>query len=206
MNARSKTSSTPVRPGTLLVAVLSGAAVLLLSACDSKQPETQPAAAQTTTPATTTVGTEIDDTVVTSKVKSALLADPEIKSLDLKVETRSGEVMLSGFVANQTQIDRALSVAKSVEGVKVVSNKIDLQAGASTVGTKVDDGVITAKVKSALLADPGIKSLDISVVTSKGEAQLSGFVDTQAQIDHATELAGKVEGVTSVANGMSVKK
>lgn len=206
MNARSNTSSTPVSPSTLLAALLSGAAVLLLSACDSKQPEAQPAAAQTTTPATTTVGTEIDDTVVTSRVKSALLADPEIKSLDLKVETRSGEVMLSGFVANQTQIDRALSVAKGVEGVKVVSNKMDLQAGASTVGTKVDDGVITAKVKSALLADPAIKSLDISVVTSKGEAQLSGFVDTQAQIDHATELAGKVEGVTSVANGMSVKK
>lgn len=206
MNTRSNTFSTPLRPSTLLAAVLSGAALLLLSACDSKQPEAQSAAAQTTAPATTTVGTEIDDTMVTSKVKSALLADPEIKSLDLKVETRGGEVLLSGFVANQTQIDRALSVAKGVEGVNVVSNKMDLQAGASTVGTKVDDGVITAKVKSALLADPGIKSFDISVVTSKGEAQLSGFVDTQAQIDHATELAGKVEGVTSVANGMSVKK
>ena len=196
------TKSNPVRPNTLLAALLSGAALLLVSACDSRQADPQAAAA----PAASSVGNQIDDTVVTSKVKSALLADPEIKSFDLKVETRGGEVMLSGFVANQTQIDRALSVAKGVEGVKVVANKMDLQAGASTVGTKVDDGIITAKVKSALLADPGIKSFDIAVVTSKGEAQLSGFVDTQAQIDHATALASKVEGVTSVANGMSVKK
>lgn len=198
--------SNPLRTMPLLTALLSGAALLLVGGCNSGQPEPQASAAQPAAPAATTVGAEIDDTLVTSRVKSTLLADPEIKSFDLKVETRSGEVMLSGFVENQTQIDRALSVAKGVEGVKVVSNKMDLQAGASTVGTKVDDGVITAKVKSALLADPGIKSFDISVVTSKGEAQLSGFVDTQAQIDHATELAGKVEGVTSVANGMSVKK
>jgi hyperosmotically inducible protein len=43
----------------------------------------------------TTVGTEIDDTVVTTKVKSALLADADIKSFDLKVETRKGAVQLS---------------------------------------------------------------------------------------------------------------
>jgi len=43
-------------------------------------------------------------------------------------------------------------------------------------------------------------------VTRKGEAQLSGFVDNQTQIDHATELARAVDGVKSVANEMSVKK
>jgi hyperosmotically inducible protein len=82
---------------------------------------------------------------------------------------------------------------------------MDLKDGKATVGNTVDDGIVTAKIKSALLADPGIKSFDIAVVTRKGEAQLSGFVDTQAQIDQATELARKVEGVSSVANGMRVK-
>jgi hyperosmotically inducible protein len=190
-----------ILPKTALTAIAGAAALFLLAACDKP-----PAATATSAPASVSVGTTIDDSVVTSKVKSALLADPDVKSFDLKVETRSGEVMLSGFVSNQAQVDRAILVARGVEGVKVVSNKMDLKEGAATVGNDVDDGIITAKVKSALLADPSIKSLDIAVVTRKGEAQLSGFVDSQAQIDHATALAIKVPGVTSVANGMSIKK
>ena len=61
-------------------------------------------------------------------------------------------------------------------------------------------------MKSALLADPSIKSFDIAVVTRKGEVQLSGFVDNQTQIDLAVALAGKVEGGARVGNEMSVKK
>ena len=197
MNAFSDLS----RPNAILRVIFSGAALILVSGCDTQKADTRAAA-----PAAASVGTEIDDGVVTAKVKSALLADPDIKSFDLKVETRKGEVMLSGFVGNQAQVDRAIVVARGVEGVKTVANKMDLKQGEATVGNTVDDGIITAKVKSALLADPSITSFDIAVVTRKGEAQLSGFVDNQTQIDHATALARAVEGVTSVANEMSVKK
>ena len=190
-----------IRPNAILCAILSGAALILVSGCDTQKADTRAAA-----PTTTSVGTEIDDSVVTAKVKSALLADPDIKSFDLKVETRKGEVMLSGFVGSQAQVDRAILVARGVEGVKDVANKMDLKEGDATVGNIVDDGIVTAKVKSALLADPSIKSFDIAVVTRKGEAQLSGFVENQAQIDRATELARAVDGVKSVANEMSVKK
>lgn len=188
----------PLKP---LAAIACAAALALVAGCDNRA--TPPAA--NTAPAVS-VGTTIDDTVVTSRVKSALLADPDTKSFDLKVETRNGEVLLSGFINSQAQVDRAMLVARGVEGVKSVTNKMDLKEGAATVGSNVDDGIVTAKVKSALLADPGIKSFDIAVVTSKGEVQLSGFVDSQTQIDHATELARGVPGVKSVANSMSVKK
>jgi hyperosmotically inducible protein len=80
------------------------------------------------------------------------------------------------------------------------------QAATTTAGTEIDDGVITTKVKAALLADPDIKSFDIAVETSKGEVQLSGFVDSQEQIDQAVAIAQKVDGVTSVGNAMSIKK
>lgn len=190
-----------IRPQVILGVIFSGAALILVSGCDNRQADTR-----ATAPAATSVGTEIDDGVVTAKVKSALLADPDIKSLEVKVETRNGEVMLSGFVGNPAQVDRAILIARGVQGVKVVTNKMSLKEGAATVGNTVDDGIITAKIKSALLADPNIKSFDIAVVTRKGEAQLSGFVDNQTQIDHATELARAVDGVKSVANEMSVKK
>ena len=192
-----------IRPHAILGVILSSAVLVLVSGCDSRQkdaPASIPAAP------TTSVGTEIDDSIVTTKVKSALLADQDAKGFDLKVETRKGEVMLSGFVDNQAQVDRAIQVAKSVEGVKAVSNKMSLKEGAVTVGNKVDDGIITAKVKSALLSDPDIKSLDIAVVTRNGEVQLSGFVDNQSRINHAIELARAVDGVKSVTNEMSVKK
>lgn len=154
----------------------------------------------------TTVGTEIDDSVVTTRVKSALLADPDIKSFDFKVETRKGEVQLSGFVDNQAQIDRATAVTRGVAGVKNIDNKVSLKGESTTVGNKVDDGIITSKVKAALLADVNIKSLDIAVVTRKDEVQLSGFVDNQSQIDRAIETVRGVEGVRSVRNEMSIKK
>lgn len=190
-----------IRPNVILSVIFSGAALILISGCDNRQTAT-PA----TAPVTTSVGTEIDDGIITAKVKSALLADPDVKSFEFKVETRNGEVMLSGFVGNQAQMDRAILVARGMQGVKVVANKMNLKEGAATIGNTVDDGIITAKIKSALLADPNIKSFDIAVVTRKGEVQLSGFVDNQPQIDHASELARAVAGVKSVANEMSIKK
>lgn len=173
--------------------------VLTLAAC-AKSP------APSTPVASTTVGTDIDDSVLTTKVKSAMIADEYIKSLDIKVETYKGEVMLSGFATTPEQIERSLKVAQSVEGVKSVKNQLSLQTGHQTVGNKVDDSVITTSVKAALLADNQLKSREIAVVTRKGEVQLSGFVESEQQISLAIELAKAVQGVDQVANHMSVRK
>ena len=80
------------------------------------------------------------------------------------------------------------------------------QSPPSTVGTLVDDAVITTSVKTALLADPDIKSLDISVVTVKGEVQLSGFVNNQGQIDQAAQIARAIEGASGVKNELRIKQ
>ncbi|MCE9639519.1 MAG: BON domain-containing protein, partial [Betaproteobacteria bacterium] len=122
------------------------------------------------------------------------------------VETRKGEVQLSGFVDSQEQVDHAIAVTRAVEGVKGIDNKVSLKGAATTVGNQVDDGIVTAKVKAALLADASVKSLDIAVVTRKGEVQLSGFVDNQGQIDHAIEVVRGIAGVRTVGNEMSIKK
>ncbi len=173
---------------------------LAVSGCN-KAPDTSG-----TPPPGTTVGTEIDDSVVTTNVKSALLADPEIKSLDFKVETRKGEVQLSGFVDNQAQLDRAVALTQAIAGVRSVQNNATLKIAASSVGDKVDDGIVTTRVKSALLADISIKSFDIGVVTRRGAVQLSGFVNNQSQMDNAVTIAKGIEGVNSVVNEMSLKK
>lgn len=188
-------------PLVLSMALTAGMAILV-TGCNRQEAVSPNAAASSPT----SVGTEIDDTVVTTKVKSALLGDQDVKGFEFKVETRKGMVQLSGFVDNQTLVDRAISVARGVEGVKGVENNMTIKEGKATVGNTIDDGIVTAKVKSTLLSDPSVKSFDIAVVTRKGEVQLSGFVNNQAQIDRAIDVTRAVEGVQSVVNEMSIKK
>ena len=114
--------------------------------------------------------------------------------------------MLSGFVDNQTQIDLAVEVTRAIPGVLSVNNNVRLKQGDITLGTKIDDGVITTKVKTALIADETVKSADIAVVTRDGTVQLSGFVNNQGQIDRAIAVAKGVEGTTQVKNDMSIKQ
>jgi hyperosmotically inducible protein len=176
-----------------------------MTGCDSGQEEARAPTPLVKT-ASTTVGTEIDDSVITGRVRSALLGDPDVKSFDIKVETRKGQVQLSGFVGSQARVDNAIAITRKVEGVKGVENGMSVMQGKASVGNTFDDGVITAKVKSALLSDPGVKSFDIAIVTRKGQVQLSGYVDNQTQIDRAMDVARGVEGVQSIGNEMSVKK
>lgn len=72
-------------------------------------------------------------------------------------------------------------------------------------GEYVDDSVVTAKVKTAILEQPGLKSAEINVETFKGVVQLSGFVSSQASADSAVMVAKHVAGVKSVKNDMRVK-
>jgi osmotically-inducible protein OsmY len=75
----------------------------------------------------------------------------------------------------------------------------------SEAGQYVSDSAVTAKVKTALLAEKGLKSTDISVETQNGTVQLSGFVTSSAQIDQAVDVAEHVNGVKDVKNDLRLK-
>ena len=72
-------------------------------------------------------GEYVDDTVITTKVKAAIFNEPSLKSSEINVETFKGAVQLSGFVKYQTDIDKAVSVARSVGGVTSVKNDMRLK-------------------------------------------------------------------------------
>jgi hyperosmotically inducible protein len=72
-------------------------------------------------------------------------------------------------------------------------------------GEYMDDSVITTKVKTAIFNEASLKSAEINVETFKGVVQLSGFVNSQADINKAVEVARGVSGVKSVKNDMRVK-
>ena len=93
------------------------ASTAFIAGCD-----THPASTAVSEPAAT-----LDDSIITTKIKSGILADPFVKGLDPHVETRNGNVQFSGSVENKAQMDRAIEIARSVGGVKSVENKMDIK-------------------------------------------------------------------------------
>ena len=99
---------------------------------------------------------------------------------------------------------------KSLAAVFLAVSLSSLVGCASTstqegTGQYVNDSVITAKVKTAIFNEPGLKSSEINVETFKGVVQLSGFVNSQADINKAVEVARSVKGVVAVKNKMQLK-
>lgn len=72
-------------------------------------------------------------------------------------------------------------------------------------GEYFDDSVITSKIKASLANDDFLKSFQIGVESRKGIVQLSGFVNSQAAVDKAGQIAAGVQGVKSVQNNLIVK-
>lgn len=72
-------------------------------------------------------GRVVDDSVITGKVKAALVADPTTKAHQINVETFKGQVQLNGFVDSAEARARATEIARNVEGVKEVKNSLQLR-------------------------------------------------------------------------------
>ena len=104
------------------------------------------------------------------------------------------------------KIDQATESASAA-----ISNTADKADQALTkqkeVASRVlDDTEITAKVKTALLNEPGFQSMKITVVTKKGVVVLTGSVDSQEKKDRASKLVDSIEGVNSVSNKLAISK
>ncbi|MEI6746759.1 MAG: BON domain-containing protein [Methylococcaceae bacterium] len=74
-----------------------------------------------------------------------------------------------------------------------------------STGEYLDDTVLTTKIKSTFLGDSLLKMLDINVKSYKGTVQLSGFIDSQKEVDRAVQLARTIKGVKAVNNSLIIK-
>ena len=152
------------------------------------------------------VGNFMDDSAITAKVKAALVDHKDIKSTDISVKTEKKVVTLSGFVESQAQAELAVTTAKGVEGVASVSDKLHVRDSKSTTAKGyAGDAATTSEIKAKLLADSTVPSRKVKVETTDGVVQLSGTVDSQAQIQRAESIAKAVDGVKSVKNDLKAK-
>jgi len=104
-----------------------------------------------------------------------------------------------------------MSTARHAITAVALSLAIGGVAGCASTATRespgeyAGDAALTAKVKTALVKEPGVKSTAINVESFRGVVQLSGFVDTQDMADRAVAAASRVGGVKSVKNDMRLK-
>lgn len=114
---------------------------------------------------------------------------------------KPGTAESAGKKLDQATESVSTAVSNSAESANAALTKQSQAAGQA-----INDTEITAKVKSLLLNEPGLKSLNISVETNNGIVTLSGLADSQANIDNAIKLAAKVPGAQSVSDKLSIAK
>ncbi len=148
-------------------------------------------------------GTMLDDAAITAKVKTELIGEKKVKARNIDVDTVAGVVVLSGYVDSQWEANKAGFIAKSVSGVVRVKN--ELRVGSRTVGQGFDDKVLGGKIKTRLMEEPGIKSLNIDVDVYTGTAIVTGTVASQEQKKSVLNLIYSIEGVKGVVDNLQIR-
>ena len=101
--------------------------------------------------------------------------------------------------------NRLLIVAAFTLPAFVFTNGCKSTATPSVTAPATDDAALAARVKQALVADPGLRSLPMSVATYRGVVQLSGYVDSEVQIQKALAVTRGVPGVQSVSSDLQLR-
>jgi len=138
----------------MVVAVsLVGASTLLTTGCKSNSgPEEK-----------RTAGTYIDDSTITSKIKSKMIGDNTVKAHEINVDTFQGNVQLNGFVDNESQRQRAEQIARNTSGVVSVQNNLQLRTeaagagriqGSSSSGAQIQGQSSGGQVKGSIQTNP----------------------------------------------------
>jgi hyperosmotically inducible protein len=146
--------------------------------------------------------TRHSDSGVTSVVQAALEANDKVKARQVEVQTREGVVYLTGVVDTEEARREAGRVTWGTQGVGGVVN--DLTVGERTIGSWIDDVMISSKVKSKLIANSEIKAGDIDVSSSQGVVTLVGRVSSGIIKSDVERIARGTSGVKDVNNELLV--
>ena len=148
-------------------------------------------------PYETPVGTDINDFQIATAVGVNIKkAHPLLEKAHVNVHSYNGVVLLTGEVPSAEMRTLAGDTARDFRGVRQVHNELQIQ-GATSFLSGINDGWLTTKVKSKLIAEKEIDSSKIKVITENGVVYLMGTV-TRALADKATRVASTTKGVRKV--------
>jgi osmotically-inducible protein OsmY len=146
----------------------------------------------------------LSDSQISTKIEIGLYQkDPDLHRR-VSVTVQSGEVLLTGAVpTHQDQLD-AVKITWEVPGVNRVIDNLAVSEGGS-VGLYAQDTWITTQIKTKLLFDKDIQSVNYSVKTVSGHVHLMGIAQDEAELKIVTDIARHVEGVKKVTSYVKLK-
>ena len=137
--------------GLILVASLAALPISMMTGC-------------AVTSGRESAGEYVDDKTMSTKIKTALARDPEVKAHQVNVTTFRGSVQLAGFVDSQAQKDRATEIIKNMEGVKELHNDLVVATGRASGDLKADaDGDTEIKGETKIKAEDGTIKGEVDV-------------------------------------------
>jgi osmotically-inducible protein OsmY len=156
------------------------------------------------------------DELVTTTIQGRFFSTPGIKDRDIEVDADNGVVTLSGTAQNEQMKQQAVQIARSVEGVKEVHDRIEVvsaPAARNEPRTETARGDspgspawITTKIQAQYFVSPDVNPFRIDVTTAEnGAVSLVGRVDSKEAAAKAVEIAKNTEGVTSVNDQLVVE-
>lgn len=150
------------------------------------------------------IGTMLDDSVISTTVKSKMIADEFVKARHIDVDVYSGVVFLLGVVESSSQKRMAEDIALGVDGVRRVENQ--LIVGSTSAGQALNDTILTSKIRTQFIKDPDIRSTNIDVDTNNNIVTLTGIVSSQKEKSRVLYLTHEVAGNRQVIDNLSVGK
>jgi hyperosmotically inducible periplasmic protein len=149
-----------------------------------------------------TIGTMMDDSIISTKVKTRMISDEFIKARNIDVDVLNGVVYLIGVVDSSSQKRMAADLARGVEGVRQIENQ--LLVGKNSIGQDFNDTMLTSQIRVKLLQDPDIRSTNIDVDTNNNVVTLTGIVKTDQEKNKIIYTVQKVCGNRQIVNNISV--
>ncbi|MBU1340283.1 MAG: BON domain-containing protein [Proteobacteria bacterium] len=147
------------------------------------------------------IGTMVDDTIISTTVKSNMISDEFVKALHIDVDVLNGVVYLIGVVESSSQKRMAADIARGVDGVRRVENQ--LLVGKTSAGQILDDTILTSKIRTELIKDPDIRSTNIDIDTNNNVVTLTGIVQSQKEKDRVLYVVQKVAGNREIVDNLS---
>jgi hyperosmotically inducible protein len=153
----------------------------------------------------------LEEATVTGSVKAAFAIHKDLAYRTIHVEADGGRILLEGVVASASERSDAEALAAAVEGVETVENRLEVDPALlseardeRSLGERIDDVALLAKVRAALRLDRETRGLDLDVTVTHGVVRLRGQVASKELKSRVCDRVRTVEGVVKLEDELEL--
>jgi len=152
------------------------------------------------------ITTAAKDTAIKLKISDAWIKYNFDMYRNLNMNVKEGRVLITGVVPNPDMRVEAVRLAWKVDGVKQVLNEINVENNPDTITTLIKDSVITGSLRTKIMFDKHINSINYNVDTNNGNIYLMGVAKDQEELDRVIDYARNTSNVSNVINYVRLKE